>query len=854
MTADTIENTELWKNSLGSTDKKAEKLRSEFYTFRDKAKIITDRISSTLPGLTVHDISHLDALWEVGSLITGKNYPMNPLEGFILGGAILLHDAAMSFEAFEGGLDEVRRSTAWKDALAEETFKSPSLPEDELNDKADFIALRQLHSQQAEVLASRSWKYPDKNEEIFLIEDANLRNHFSKLIGQVASSHHWDIESILKLPQQVNPPPAFPSNWTADIVKIACILRCADAAHIDSSRAPDFLYALIKRSGVSLQHWQAQNRLSRVSSDNSDISGESIVYTSTSKFHSDESESWWVIYDTVSMIEKEIKACNTLLSSKDITCEKFKIKQVRGANAPLELSKHVPTEGWSPRKTEIHVSNIERLITNLGGTKLYGEGRDELEVAYREILQNSRDAIQARKLFDSESDGEIFVELMKDDNCTWLVVKDSGIGMSERIFTGPFLDFGTSFWSSSLVKSEFPGLLSSNFKSIGQFGIGFYSIFMIADEVKVSTRPWNLGQDNVMTLHFKNGLSLRPVFNSGTKSLYSSKYTTSISIKLKPKIVDFISNPEIKNNMMGCSDIKVKLFDYFSSICAALDVPIYFSEYGSVKKIHSGEISQDNCENFLRKISFNYINNDAAVMAKASEAASRMRPVIFRDKQVGFAAINAKFSNNGRDFLSINTIGGLPDTIHNRDSEYFVGYFDKTADSAKRNAKDYVAPPEVIEQWAKDQVKLLDMKKLTDQDRYGLASSLCYFRVDPIEIAQILISTGPNKRRFMSFKELAALSANTPLGFFISTYTATNHIDLHHAIRDVPGYALILPLLNSNFLSFELINNEPKDDFSLASCLNRAIKELGMFPCWTKIEKAATGHFGAMNFFTVKAE
>src|SRR5436309_213064 len=126
-----IAKTSLWTVSLGSRDadqeieRKKELLRSVLLCFREHASVVTSRISATFPELTVHDVTHLDALWEIADLIAGENYPLNPLEAFVFGGAILLHDAAHCFEAYEGGRLAVRSTLAWKDALASETAAHP---------------------------------------------------------------------------------------------------------------------------------------------------------------------------------------------------------------------------------------------------------------------------------------------------------------------------------------------------------------------------------------------------------------------------------------------------------------------------------------------------------------------------------------------------------------------------------------------------------------------------------------------------------------------------------------------------------------------------------------------------------
>lgn len=59
----------------------------------------------------------------------------------------------------------------------------------------------------------------------------------------------------------------FPVDWRINPLKLACLLRCADAGHIDSGRAPDYLLKLLDINGVSRNHWEAQNKLSQIDID-----------------------------------------------------------------------------------------------------------------------------------------------------------------------------------------------------------------------------------------------------------------------------------------------------------------------------------------------------------------------------------------------------------------------------------------------------------------------------------------------------------------------------------------------------------------------------------------------------------
>ena len=52
---------------------------------RERAGELVGEIHAIFPQLTVHDLTHADALWDVASEICGPNFDLNPLEGFVLG-------------------------------------------------------------------------------------------------------------------------------------------------------------------------------------------------------------------------------------------------------------------------------------------------------------------------------------------------------------------------------------------------------------------------------------------------------------------------------------------------------------------------------------------------------------------------------------------------------------------------------------------------------------------------------------------------------------------------------------------------------------------------------------------------
>ena len=363
-----------------------------------------------------------------------------------------MHDAVLSYEAF-GGMEILREQVEWKDYY-EDVKNIKSLNDDEKLIETDFKTIRLLHANKAQDLYNQLFKKND-GSSFYIIVDETIRNHYGEIICKIASSHHWNIDDLEKLEIQFPPNHEYPQGWRINPLKLACILRCADAGHFDDGRAPDYLFKLLEIHGVSRAHWLAQNRLSQLDNDIND--SEKILVKSNISFKEEDYSAWNVAYDAVKILNHELQTSNELLRKKSLV--QFKAKSVCGAGSREALGKYIKTNGWEPYDANVHISNVEELIKNLGGENLYGKDH-KLEIVLRELIQNSRDAVAARRKIDSEYIGDIHIKIEKAEGGIWFSVIDDGVGMSVSTIKDYFLNFGKSFWASDLAKREYPGLKS----------------------------------------------------------------------------------------------------------------------------------------------------------------------------------------------------------------------------------------------------------------------------------------------------------------------------------------------------------------------------------------------------------
>jgi len=143
----------------------------------------------------------------------------------------------------------------------------------------------------------------------------------------------------------------------------------------------------------------------------------------------------------------------------------------------------------SKAKTHAFQTEISQLL-DLMINSLYSQK----EIFLRELISNSSDAIDKRR-FEALTDAsllneeeELAVTITTDNDAGTLTVSDNGIGMThdeviENI--GTIARSGTKKFVEALEASKKD---EDNVNLIGQFGVGFYSVFMVADKVTLVSR------------------------------------------------------------------------------------------------------------------------------------------------------------------------------------------------------------------------------------------------------------------------------------------------------------------------------------------------------------------------------
>jgi len=165
------------------------------------------------------------------------------------------------------------------------------------------------------------------------------------------------------------------------------------------------------------------------------------------------------------------------------------------------------------------------------------------EVFIRELVSNASDALEKlrylqlteKDIFDEELPLEI--SITADDKENTITIEDHGVGMTEDELIENLGTIAHSGSKAFLNAVKDKG--DKNESLIGQFGVGFYSVFMVADSVEVYTHNWKKDEESLL---WKSD-------GSGTYEIQSvdgARRGTKIIVHLKEEDKEFSTEHRVK--------------------------------------------------------------------------------------------------------------------------------------------------------------------------------------------------------------------------------------------------------------------------------------------------------------------
>jgi len=172
------------------------------------------------------------------------------------------------------------------------------------------------------------------------------------------------------------------------------------------------------------------------------------------------------------------------------------------------------------------------------------------EVFLRELISNSADALDQlnfRALTDHAllgDDKELRVELVRDDEAGTLTIRDNGVGMTRDELIenlGTIARSGSKKLMQSLSAEQ-----KKDVSLIGQFGVGFYSAFLVADAVTVTSKKAGSDESWTWKSEAKGEFEITEAGREGRG--------TEITLQLKDDAKDYVQEWPVREVVRKYSD------------------------------------------------------------------------------------------------------------------------------------------------------------------------------------------------------------------------------------------------------------------------------------------------------------
>ena len=419
-------------------------------------------------------------------------------------------------------------------------------------------------------------KHSEDFQKVIEWKDKLLPDRMYKILGNIAKAHGEKFSDVLKLPKKEKGL----GNELGHPIFIASLLRIGDLLDIDNNRFSKMLIKNIESilpvdsswhidKHKSIEHfWIDEEKIEITAKINSGKKNYDIA---------DITGNWF------SYIEEEYN--NLLHNWKRIIPKNFNKTLPTLGELKIEM---VDYEYITSKKKPKFSLDINNTLSLLMGTSIY----DKKEKAFQEIIQNSIDAIYLRvfeenknqynfnkklkleEIIDLFKDKKILVEINKNTNKSenddiynyWNIsIKDKGLGIDKEHIKY-IIEAGSSYKDDK--KKKIIDSMPSWLKPSGNFGIGFQSIFMLTDCVKLRSKSLYSHENIEIEL-------LKPsIFNYDAGNIYYKKtffdYKQEIGteISFEYKTLKVTKRVTIKDTL---GNEKNFLKDYISKYDALLD-------------------------------------------------------------------------------------------------------------------------------------------------------------------------------------------------------------------------------------------------------------------------------------------
>jgi molecular chaperone HtpG len=175
----------------------------------------------------------------------------------------------------------------------------------------------------------------------------------------------------------------------------------------------------------------------------------------------------------------------------------------------------------------------------------------EREIFLRELISNASDALTRvdfelltnREVLDP--DAELSIRIIPDPTENTLTIQDSGIGMTADELVANLGTIAHSGAREFLKAAQQSGKNVSDL--IGQFGVGFYSAFMVAEWIKVTSRSYL--KDSQAASWYSTGADIFTV-----EPVEKAERGTQVTIKLKSDAAEFAKEDRLREIVRKHSD------------------------------------------------------------------------------------------------------------------------------------------------------------------------------------------------------------------------------------------------------------------------------------------------------------